>query len=275
MHTHSTLLMRHTVLAMLIVWLCALAAAPHASAARFHPCTVQRILVEEALRDAEVPPALVLAVARVGSDFEPYITSYGGARGVMQILPATAEEEFEVSAAELWDPRTNARAGIALLKKLYHHYGERWDLALSHYDGGPLQKQDGRYAPHGHTSEYVTDVMTWWRRYQHDAVVAGLVHEVQSGRSHCTMRSAGTAWSVRDCAPSDAGAWRFKRDWRGYSAAPAPWRTGTQRWRDWRGGLAVGSDAPCAERTPLATGPGRVRWESVTGAGSTPADRFR
>lgn len=97
------------------------------------------MVVEEAHRNGTVPPSLALAVAKVESGFDEGAESSFGARGVMQIMPKTAKDEFQVSADRLWDPRLNIQVGIAYLEQLYHQYGQRWNLALSHYNGGTLK----------------------------------------------------------------------------------------------------------------------------------------
>ena len=86
-----------------------------------------------------------------------------GARGVMQILPKTAREEFGIKARDLWDPRLNIKVGIMYLYLLYNQYGERWDLALSHYNGGSLYKKGGVYRIHRYTRGYVRSVYYWWK----------------------------------------------------------------------------------------------------------------
>ena len=118
-----------------------------------------------------VPPALALAVAKVESDFNANALSSAGARGVMQIMPRTARDEFGVNEGELWEARLNIQLGIDYLGQLYRQYGGRWDLALSHYNGGTLRGR-GRYAkPHGYTRKYVQSVQRWRRRYQGQAEV--------------------------------------------------------------------------------------------------------
>ena len=134
---------------------------------------VKRMLIEEA-RNSLVPPALALAVAKVESDFQDRVGSHKGARGVMQIMPATARGEFGVDADELWDPRLNVQLGIDYLERLHAQYGGRWELALSHYNGGTL-KGGADAKPHGYTRKYVADVMRWWQRYQDQADVWGSV----------------------------------------------------------------------------------------------------
>ena len=94
-----------------------------------------------------VPPSLALAVAKVESDFRARALSSAGARGVMQIMPATAKGEFGVSADELWDARLNVQLGIDFLARLIKRYDGRWDLALSHYNGGRVMGSGRRATP--------------------------------------------------------------------------------------------------------------------------------
>lgn len=126
---------------------------------------VQRMVVEEAV-NSRVPPSLALAVARVESNFQPTALSPAGARGVMQLMPKTARDVFGVGQDQLWNARLNIRLGIAFLEQLYDQYGQRWDLALSHYNGGTLAGGSGRTAiPHSFTRKYVADVLHWQRVY--------------------------------------------------------------------------------------------------------------
>lgn len=105
-----------------------------------------------------VPPALALAVARVESNFEADALSHVGARGVMQIMPATGRGEFGVQPYELWDAELNIDLGVTFLRRLYNTYGERWDAALSHYNGGSLDGDPETAEPHNYTADYVARV---------------------------------------------------------------------------------------------------------------------
>ena len=130
---------------------------------------IQRMIIEEAL-NSQVPPALALAVARVESDFDASAESSVGARGVMQIMPATARGEYGVGADELWDARLNIQLGIDFLEQLYVRYGS-WDLALSHYNAGSVQGtgQQARILPV--TRRYVENVRKWRERYTEYAAI--------------------------------------------------------------------------------------------------------
>lgn len=83
-----------------------------------------------------VPVSLALAVAHAESNFDPAAESHKGARGVMQIMPATAQSEYGIAADRLWEPRLNVRLGLHFLNRLVRQYRGRVDLALSHYNGG-------------------------------------------------------------------------------------------------------------------------------------------
>ncbi|MTI08730.1 lytic transglycosylase domain-containing protein [Curvivirga aplysinae] len=132
---------------------------------------IKQIIVQEAERDGVVPVALALAVARVESNFNAMAKSHVGARGVMQIMPATAKGEFGVAADRLWNPRLNIRLGIRFLHQLYNQYGNKWDLALSHYNGGTLKGRGANAIPHSYTRKYVKKVTKFWRQYARSEIV--------------------------------------------------------------------------------------------------------
>jgi len=130
---------------------------------------IMGMVLEEAERST-VPPYLALAVAKVESDFDADALSSAGACGVMQIMPRTGREEFGVARRDLWDARLNIKVGIYFLARLHRQYGEQWNLALSHYNGGTLRGR-GRYAtPHTYTRGYVKSVYWWWNHYERSAV---------------------------------------------------------------------------------------------------------
>jgi hypothetical protein len=134
---------------------------------------VSQMVVDEALRTG-VQPELVLAVARVESNFATRALSHAGARGVMQIMPNTALGEFGVEAHRLYDPATNIRIGTQYLKQLLHQYDGREDLALSHYNGGSaVRRADGTFRVIPATRDYVNRVLAHKARYKnHPQVLA-------------------------------------------------------------------------------------------------------
>ena len=100
-----------------------------------HSWEIRALVVEEATR-MRIAPSLALAVAHAESNFNPRARSHAGARGVMQIMPATARFEYGIEPALLWNPRINVRLGLHFLRRLLNRYRGRVDLALSYYNGG-------------------------------------------------------------------------------------------------------------------------------------------
>lgn len=174
---------------------------------------IGRMIIAEAKKIGGVPVALALAVAQAESDFDPKAESPVGARGVMQIMPATAELEFSTPAESLWDAGTNIRLGLAYLKQLHGHYGGRWDLALSHYNGGTIENGN----VHDYTKTYIRKVMALAGKYQRNQVAAGLDREM-----------AGPVGSVTQAQSGDPGFWMLdeiapKRPWRDYLKVADYW----------------------------------------------------
>lgn len=89
--------------------------------------------------EAAVPATLLAAVAKQESRFSPTVRSPVGAVGLLQLMPATAEELMgrPLAAEELEQPALNARLGARYLGQLL----ERWQgdplLAVASYNAGP------------------------------------------------------------------------------------------------------------------------------------------
>lgn len=96
---------------------------------------IKEMVAREAV-NLGVPVSLALAVAHAESNFDPRAESHVGARGVMQIMPATARSEYGIRGDQLWKPRLNIRIGLHFLKRLIYRYRGRVDFALSYYNGG-------------------------------------------------------------------------------------------------------------------------------------------
>ncbi|MDD9982961.1 MAG: lytic transglycosylase domain-containing protein [Gammaproteobacteria bacterium] len=126
--------------------------------------TVMAMVVEEAAAQG-VPADLALAVAEAESGFATLAISSKGARGVMQMMPRTARDLYGLKPYQLFDARTNIRAGVDYLGALIERYG-REDLALSHYNGGSgVRRADGGYAVLPATRRYVDRVLSRRRHY--------------------------------------------------------------------------------------------------------------
>jgi soluble lytic murein transglycosylase len=87
-------------------------------------------------------PALVLAITRQESGFDPYVRSPVGARGMMQLMPATAaiiarRSGLEYSASRLDEPDYNMRLGSAFLGQLVDRFSGSYVMAVAAYNAGP------------------------------------------------------------------------------------------------------------------------------------------
>ena len=130
---------------------------------------IQKFLVAEAKRQG-LDPSLALAIAEVESNFDAKAVSKVGARGVMQIMPATAEGVFGIAKEELFDAKTNIFLGITFIQKLLTRYNQRLDIALSHYNGGSaVQDKFGRLTVIPATRKYVNKVLSAQKRYKNTA----------------------------------------------------------------------------------------------------------
>ena len=96
---------------------------------------------------AGMEPAIVLALMRQESSFDEQIVSPAGARGLMQLMPATAIAvarklgDTPELAALTSSPDTNMRLGTAYLRSLQDQFGAL-PLALAAYNAGPRRVQD-------------------------------------------------------------------------------------------------------------------------------------
>jgi soluble lytic murein transglycosylase-like protein len=128
------------MLAMAAITVIALTATSGVKAQSRSTPPPERQIIEDMVRrealDLGVSVSLALAVARAESNFNPKAESHKGARGVMQVMPATSLGEYAIHPDLLWDPRVNIRLGLHFLGRLIRRYRGRVDLALSYYNGG-------------------------------------------------------------------------------------------------------------------------------------------
>jgi len=121
----------------------------------------------EAARLNEIDPLLLHAIAHVESRHNTQAVSPAGARGAMQVMPATARR-FGVSDPErtLLDADTNVRASAAYLRTLRTRYGDDLRLVLAAYNAGEgaVEKHGRDVPPYPETQAYVRNVTAVYRR---------------------------------------------------------------------------------------------------------------
>ena len=97
-------------------------------------------------------PYLVCAVIKSESNWYPEAESNQGARGLMQLMPETAQDMIakglvdgsEYSAGDLNDPATNIEFGCAYLSYLLTYFNGSTDSAIAAYNAGMAMSTDGR-----------------------------------------------------------------------------------------------------------------------------------
>jgi len=118
-------------------------------------------LLVESSRRHELNPLLLAAVARAESAYDASALSRKGARGLMQVMPATAER-FGVRSNELWDPARNVEAGARYLRFLVDRFDGDLTRVLAAYNAGEgaVDRYDG-VPPYRETRGYVAKVLTF------------------------------------------------------------------------------------------------------------------
>ena len=114
-----------------------------------------------AAKEHKVDPALIAAVIKVESNGHPHAVSRKGARGLMQLMPATARR---LGVKSPFDPRDNIRGGVAYLGELAERFGDtNAELILAAYNAGEHAVEEyGGVPPYRETREYVKRVIALW-----------------------------------------------------------------------------------------------------------------
>jgi soluble lytic murein transglycosylase-like protein len=133
-------------------------AFPKAERKRFHAHVVA------AAREYELEPALIHAVISAESGYDPLARSPKGAKGLMQLMPATAER---YGVDNPLDPKQNIYGGAAYLRDLLRMFGNDVQLALAAYNAGEgAVMQHGSIPPYRETIQYVPKVLSYYKRYK-------------------------------------------------------------------------------------------------------------
>ena len=141
---------------------------------RFHTTLSERELEPVIRRHSslhQLHPALIRAVIKAESDFDPRAVSRSGAIGLMQLMPQTA---MRLDVRDMYNPDDNVGGGTKYLRQLLDRFHGNLPLALAAYNAGETAVD--RYQalpPFDETRQYVRKVLRYYRTFLvRDGVIA-------------------------------------------------------------------------------------------------------
>ncbi|MEO1229946.1 MAG: lytic transglycosylase domain-containing protein [Myxococcota bacterium] len=121
-------------------------------------------LFREAAKHYRLPFALLKAVAKVESNFDPSAVSHAHAKGLMQLIDDTARA---MKVEDPFDPRQNVFGGARYLRTLANLFEGDLVRTTAAYNAGPERvKRAGGVPNIRETRRYVQRVMEMYRHYR-------------------------------------------------------------------------------------------------------------
>jgi len=132
---------------------------------QIHYSSIQKH-IKSAARLYQLDPALIQAVIKAESAYDPAAVSTAGAQGLMQLMPDTAEE---MKVRDTFDPKDNIYGGAKYLRYLVNRFNGDVRLALAAYNLGPERIKIGQEIPPvKETRTYVTRVMKYYQEFKNN-----------------------------------------------------------------------------------------------------------
>ena len=121
-------------------------------------------IIREYARAYRLEEALVKAVIKAESNYNPQSLSNKGAQGLMQLIPETAQL---MNVSDPFDPAENIRGGSNYLRLMLDQFSGNLDLALAAYNAGPnAVLRHGGIPPYAETRQYVQRVRRYLDQYR-------------------------------------------------------------------------------------------------------------
>lgn len=125
-------------------------------------------IIHEAAGRHHVDADLIMAVIMAESQFNPSARSKKGARGLMQLMPITADA---LDVVDIYSPEENVNAGARHLKWLLDRFDGDLRMALAAYNAGVqnVLRHDG-VPPFPQTRAYVKRVLEYYAEIKYDSL---------------------------------------------------------------------------------------------------------
>jgi soluble lytic murein transglycosylase-like protein len=121
-----------------------------------------REIIYSRAKKYEIKPSLVSAVITIESNWNSKAISPVGAKGLMQLMPATAKE---MGVTDPFNPHENIEGGARYLRHLLDRFDGDVTLALAAYNAGPRRiRRFKGIPPIRETQRYVTKVLEVYQR---------------------------------------------------------------------------------------------------------------
>jgi soluble lytic murein transglycosylase-like protein len=121
-------------------------------------------LIKDAASLYHIDEALLHAIIKTESDYNPNAVSRKGAIGLMQLMPETAKRYSVINAK---DPTENVRGGARYLKDLLKKFNNDLSLTLAAYNAGEMKvlRHGNTVPPYRETLNYVPQVLRYYQSY--------------------------------------------------------------------------------------------------------------
>jgi soluble lytic murein transglycosylase-like protein len=121
-------------------------------------------LISELSKRYQVDFALIKAMIRAESGFNPFAVSRKGAKGLMQLMPETASR---MNVSNIFNPRENVEGGVRYFKHLLSLFNNDLRLSLAAYNAGENVVAELRsIPPYRETVDYVKKVLSYYQSYR-------------------------------------------------------------------------------------------------------------
>ncbi len=121
-------------------------------------------IIAEAAQRHGLSKALIKAVIKAESNFNPEAVSRKGALGLMQIMPQNLEP---LDVSDPFNPRQNIMGGARYLRQMLERFNKNLQLALAAYNAGPGAVEEYRsIPPFPETRDYIQKVLDYYTAFR-------------------------------------------------------------------------------------------------------------